>query len=107
MNDGGTLGWAVAVAGGFAILCALFVLFGSLLRAPSKVVRFLAMMCLFLSLATSAIGVAITLMGRQPPLAAANGKRASASERIQREGFIQARSGVTLAVPLAAPPILF
>src|SRR5438105_182490 len=106
MNDGGTLGWAVAVAGGFAILCALFVLFGSLLKAPSKVVRFLAMMCLFLSLVTSALGVAITLMGRQAASSASNGLRPSAAERAQRDGFIKARSGVTLAVPLGAPPIL-
>src|SRR4051812_25866168 len=106
MNQGGTLGWAVAVIGAFGVLLALFVLFGSLLKAPSKVVRFLAMSCLFLSLATSATGIACTLLGRMAADKAGTGKRPSVVERLQQKGFTEARSGVTLAVPLAAPPIL-
>jgi hypothetical protein len=106
MNQGGTLGWAVAVVGAFGVLLALFVLFGSVLTAPSKVVRFLSMSCLFLSLGTSITGIACTLLGRSASERMAMGKRPAMAERIQQKGFVEARSGVTLAVPLAAPPIL-
>lgn len=107
MNQGGTLGWAVAITGGVGFLCALFVLFGALLKAPSKVVRFFAMACLVLSLGTSCVGIACTFLGRQAADKAATGKRPAAAERLQHRGYREAQAGVTLAVPFAAPPILF
>ncbi|MBK7857656.1 MAG: hypothetical protein IPJ65_03300 [Archangiaceae bacterium] len=106
MNQGGTLGWAVAVIGAFGVLLALFVLFGAALRSPSKVVRVLAMACLVLSLATSLTGLICTWVGRSGAEKAAIGKRAAAAERARLKGFLAARAGVTLAVPLAAPPLL-
>jgi hypothetical protein len=106
MNQGGALAWAVAGVGGFGILFALFVLFGSLLRAPSKVVRFFSVSCLLLAVVTAGLGLACTLLGRQKVEQAVTGKRPALAERLQRVGYLEARSGVTLAVPLAAPPIL-
>lgn len=105
--QGGSLGWAVAGAGGLGLLLCLLVLFGSALKVSSRVVRFCAMACLMLSLATSALGIAGTVLGRQAAEQAMAGKRPALAERLQHQGFLEERSGVTLGIPCAAPPILF
>jgi hypothetical protein len=101
LNKGGSFAYLAAGAGALACLVALG-LFIALFFAKSKVLRALAFACIALAIATAAVGIIGTLLGRSQVDTAVAHVKASDAERIKRTGYSEVQAILTVALPAAA-----
>ncbi len=105
--QGGVSAKAVAGVGGLATLLSIAAIIAAVARARSTVVGALSKVCLALAVAALGIGIGATVSARHKAEEQFAELRPTAKEELRRQAHLEARANLTLALPLAAAPIVF